>query len=96
MKTITSSSSPKLDLFDCIITYGERDPNRYGHYKKDAYTREVVKHNVTAEEAKAWHGSFECMNRVHELETLGREKLGKRGYWERWNVSYYWTTAKKD
>ena len=23
------------ELFDCMITCGERDPDRYGHYKKD-------------------------------------------------------------
>ena len=80
------------ELFDCIITCGERDPERYGHYKKGTAVREVVKHNVTQEEAQAWHGSAECMKRVYELEDLGREKFGK-DHWMKWNVSYFWTTA---
>ena len=25
----------KEQLFDCMITCGERDPERYGHYKKE-------------------------------------------------------------
>lgn len=55
-------------LFDCMITCGELDPDRYGHYKEGTVIREVVKHNVTREEALAWHGSAECMKRVYELE----------------------------
>ena len=51
-----------------------------------------VKHNVTQEEALAWHGSAECMKRVYELEDLGREKFGK-DHWMKWNVSYFWTIA---
>lgn len=43
----------------------------------------------------AWHGSTECMKRVHELEDLGREKFGK-DHWMKWGVSYFWTTAVKD
>ena len=54
----------KKELFDCMITCGEIDPDWYGHYKKDTIIREVVKHNVTQEEALAWHGSYECMKRV--------------------------------
>ena len=37
----------KEQLFDCMITCGERDPEWYGHYKEDTVIREVVKHNVT-------------------------------------------------
>ena len=85
----------KEQLFDCMITAGERDPERSGHYKEGTVIREVVKHNVTEEEAKAWHGSTECMNRVYELENLGREKFGK-DHWMKWSVSYFWTTAAKD
>ena len=66
-----------MKLFDCMITYGELDPERYGHYKEGTIGQEVVKHNVTREEALAWHGSAECMKRVQELEDLGREKFGK-------------------
>lgn len=85
----------KEQLFDCIITCGERDPEWYGHYKKGTVIREVAKHNVTHDEALAWHGSAECMKRVYELEDLGREKFGE-DHWMKWNVSYFWTTAAKD
>ena len=54
----------------------------------------MVKHNVTREEALAWHGSAECMKRVFEFEDLGREKFGEN-HWRKWKVSYFWTTAKK-
>ena len=40
-------------LFDCIITCCELDPEWYGHYKEGTVIREVVKHNVTREEALA-------------------------------------------
>ena len=80
------------ELFDCIITCGERDPDWYGHYKKDTVVREVVKHNVTREEALAWHGSAECMKRVLEFEDIGRKKFGE-DHWMKWGVSYFWTTA---
>ena len=95
---IASSTKPKeektmqKELFDCIITYGELDPKWPCHYKEGAFIQEVVKHNATEEEATAWHGSAECMKRVHELEDLGREKFGK-DYHKRWHVSYYWTNA---
>lgn len=80
------------ELFDCMITCGERDLERYGNYKKDTVICEVVKHNVTQEQALAWFGSAECMKRVHELEDLGRDKFGK-DHWMKWDVSYFWTTA---
>ena len=86
-------SKMQKELFDCMITCGELDPKWYGHYKEGTVVQEVAKHNVTREEALAWHGSFECMKRVQELEDLGREKFGK-DYWMKWNVSYFWTTAK--
>ena len=85
----------KEQLFDCMITYGELDLKRYGHYKEGTVGQEIVKHNVTREEALAWHGSTECMKRVYELEDLGREKFGK-DHWMKWSVSYFWTTAAKD
>ena len=85
----------KEQLFDCIITCGERDPEWYGHYKKGTVIREVAKHNVTQEEASAWFGSSECMKRIYELEDLGREKFGE-DHWMKWNVSYFWTTASED
>ena len=80
------------ELFDCMITCGERDPDWYGHYKKDTVAREVDKHNVTREEALAWHGSAECMKRVLEFEDIGRKKFGE-DHWMKWGVSYFWTTA---
>ena len=83
-----------MELFDCVITYGELDPDWYGHYK-DGFKKEIVKHNVTQQEAQKWHGSWECLKRVRELELLGREKFGK-DYWMKWNVSYFWTTAAKN
>ena len=83
------------ELFDCIITCGECDPERYGHYKEGTVIREVVKHNVTEEEAKAWCGSAECMKRVQELKAVGREKFGE-DLWMKWNVNYFWTIAAKD
>ena len=82
----------KKELFDCMITCGELDPEWYGHYKKDTVIREVVKHNVTQEEALAWHGSAECMKRVQEFEDIGRKKFGE-DHWMKWGVSYFWTTA---
>ena len=83
----------KEQLFDCIITYGELDPDWYGKYK--SCEKEVVKHNVTQQEAMDWNDSCECLKRVRELELLGREKFGK-DYWMKWNVSHFWTTAAKD
>ena len=52
----------------------------------------MVKHNVTREEALAWHGSAECMKRVREFEDIGRKKFGE-DHWMKWGVSYFWTTA---
>ena len=78
-------------LCDCVISYGELDPERHGKYKTSQ--REIVKHNVTEQEAKDWYGSIECIKRVLELEKLGREKFGE-DYWMKWNVSYFWTIAK--
>lgn len=81
-----------MDKYACVITAGELDPNWYGHYlKNDLYHVEVVKNNVTMAEAQAWHGSPECMKRVHELEQIGKEKFGK-DYWMKWNVSYFFTS----
>ena len=88
-------ANDKKQLFDCVITCGERDPKCYGQYKEGTITREVVKHNVTQEEAQEWHGSPECLKRVHELVTLGREKFGK-DLWLKWDVNFFWTTAAKD
>ena len=37
----------KKQLFDCVITCGERDPEWPYYYKEGIVIREVVKHNVT-------------------------------------------------
>lgn len=89
------NANNKEPLFDCMITCGELDPERYGHYKEGTVIREVVKHNVTLEEAQAWHCSTECMKRVWELQDIGREKFGE-DHWRKWNVSYFLTIAAKD
>lgn len=84
---------PNTTLYDCVISYGELDPERYGKYK--SCQKEIVKHNVTEQEAKDWYGSIERFQRVQELEKLGREKFGD-DYWMKWKVSYFWTLAHKD
>ena len=84
------------DRFDCIISAGERDPNRYGKYlDNEMRVLEVVKHNVTEREAKDWLVSMERLKRVLELEELGRIKFGS-DYWMKYSVNYYYTTARKD
>ena len=84
---------PNTALYDCVISYGELDPERYGKYKNSKI--EIVKHNVTEQEAKDWYSSIERIKRVQELEKLGREKFGY-DYWMKWNVSYFYTLAHKD
>ena len=83
------------ELFDCMITCGERDPNCYGHYKKGTDISEVVKHNVSLEEAQEWHGSAECIKRVQELVTIAREKFGE-DLWLKWDVNFLLTIAAKE
>ena len=85
----------KEPLFDCIITCGERDPKWYGHYKEGTVIREVVKHNVSLEEAQEWHGSAECIKRVQELVTIAREKFGE-DLWMKWDVNFFLTIAAKE
>ena len=85
----------KEQRYDCITTCGELAPTCYGHYKEGTVTKEVVKHNVTQEEASEWHGSPECIKRVHELVALGREKFGK-DLWLKWDVNFFWTMASED
>ena len=84
------------NLFDCIISAGERDPNRYGkYYDNEMRVIEVVKHNVTEKEAKEWLTSIERLKRVLELEEIFRKKFGP-DYWMTHTVNYYYTTANKD
>jgi hypothetical protein len=82
--------------FDCIISAGERDPDRYGkYYDNEMRVIEVVKHNVTEKEAKEWLESIERIKSVQELEEIGRIKFGP-DYWMKYSVNYYYTTARKD
>ena len=82
--------------FDCIISAGEIDPNRYGKFlDNELRVQEVVKHNVTGEEAQEWLKSSERFKRVFELEEIGRKKLGF-DYWMKYSVNCYFTLAHKD
>lgn len=92
MKDMKTKTAQPKELFDCMITCGELDPEWYGHYKEGTVIQEVARHNVTEEEAKAWVGSLECLKWVQELERLGREKFGA-DHWMKWSVSYFWTIA---
>ena len=56
---------------------------------------EVVKHNVTGEEAQEWLKSRERLERVFELERIGREKFGCDS-WMKYSVNSYFTRAHKD
>jgi hypothetical protein len=80
--------------FDCIISAGERDPNRYGKYlDNEMRVKEVVKHNVTQEEVDKWLQSTDRIERLKELEEIGRKKFG-RDYWMKYSVNYYYTIAR--
>ena len=82
--------------FDCIISAGEKDPNRYGEYlDNELRVYEVVKHNVTGEEAQKWLKSRERLERVFELERIGREKLGCNN-WTKYSVTSYFALAHND
>lgn len=84
------------DRFDCIISAGEKDPNRYGKYlDNEMRVIEVVKHNVTEKEAKEWLESIERIKSIQELEEIGRKKFGD-DFWMNYSVNYYYTTAHKD
>ena len=82
--------------YDCIISAGERDPKRYGKFlDNELRVQEVVKHNVTGEEAQEWLKSTERLKRVFELEEIGRKKLGF-DYVMKYSVNCYFTRARKD
>ena len=84
------------DRFDCMITAGQIDHKRYGHFvENDLRVCEVAKHNVTLQEAQAWLNSPECWKRICELEDFGREKFGKE-HWMEWEVCHFFTMASKD
>ena len=85
-----------MDLFDCVISCGERDLKHYGKYLDNEHRRfEIAKHNVTEAEAKEWLNSDERMKRTQELEDYGK-KIFKQDYWEKFSVSYYYTRAKSN
>jgi hypothetical protein len=85
-----------IDRFNCIITAGEKDPDHYGKFlNNELRVHEVVKHNVTGEEAQEWLKSTERLKRVFELEEIGRKKFGF-DYWMKYSVNYYFTIASKD
>jgi hypothetical protein len=85
-----------IDRFDCIISAGEGDPNRYGKFlDNEMRVLEVVKHNVTQEEVNEWLQSTDRIKRIQELEEVGRKKFG-RDYWMKYSVNSYFTLAHKD
>lgn len=82
------------ELFDCIISCGELDPDWYGHFLDNEHRKcEVVKHAVTKEEVETWLHSDECYRRVKELRSYGKRVFG-RDYWLKFHVNYYYTMAK--
>ena len=82
--------------FDCIIEAGEIDTECYGEYlDNDLRVYEVVKHNVTGEEALEWLKSTGRSKRVFELQEIGRKKLGY-DYVLKYSVDCYYTLAHKD
>ena len=83
------------DRYACVIQAGELEPNGHRFIKNELYHVEVVKNNVSMEEAQKWCGSPECIKRVCELEQIGEEKFGK-DYWLKYNVYYFFTSAMKD
>ena len=88
---------PKEDyLVDCIITAGELDPNRYGHFlDNDLLVKEVVMHNVPYSRFLEWSGSYECMKRIRELEEIGRNRFGE-DHWIKYSVCHFCTSPHKD
>jgi len=91
-----NDAQPDEARFDCVITAGQIDHEHYGQFvKNDLRVHEVVKHNVTLQEAQAWLDSPERWKRTQELERFGREKFGK-DYWMEWEVCHFFTTASKD
>lgn len=82
--------------YDCIISAGEIDPKHFGKFlDNEMRVTEVVKHNVTGEEVQEWLKSRERLERVFELERIGREKFGCDS-WMKYDVNSYFTLAHKD
>lgn len=82
-------------LVDCIITAGELDESGYMFLDNDLKVHEIVKHNVPYSEFLRWSNSIECLNRIMELERIGREKLGDE-YYMKYTVCHYCTSPEKD
>lgn len=84
-----------ITCYDCIISAGERDSKHYGKFlDNELRVHEVIKHNVTGEEAQEWLKSTERLKRVFELEEIGRKKLGF-DYVLKYSVNCYFTPAHK-
>lgn len=80
-------------MVDCVIMAGELDPNWYGHYlKNDLFVTEVAKHNVPYSKFLEWSGSCECMQRIRELEEIGRKRFGD-DYWMKYEVCHFCTSS---
>ena len=88
---------PKEDfLVDCVITAGELDPKWYGHFlNNDLLVHEVVKHNVPYSKFLEWSNSIECLNRIRELEEIGRKRFGE-DHWMKYRVCHFCTSPHKD
>lgn len=83
-------------MVDCVIAAGERDPNHYGKWlDNDLRHYEVAKHNVPYSEFLNWSGSSECMNRIRELEEIGRARFGE-DHWMKYSVCHFCTSPSKD
>ena len=83
-------------MVDCVITAGELDPNRRGHYiDNELRVLEIVKHTVPYSEFLNWSVSEECWKRIKELEQIGRDKFGE-DYWIKYSVCHFCTLTSKD
>lgn len=83
-------------LVDCMITAGELDPDRYGHFlDNDLRHREVAKHNIPYSQFNEWMNSPEHWKQVQELEQIGKDRFGN-DYWMKYKVCCFCTTPSKD
>ena len=76
-------------LVDCIISAGEIDETGRKFLDNELRVHEIAKHNVPYTEFLKWNTS-ECLDRVMELERIGREKLGDE-YYMKYMVCHYCT-----
>ena len=92
---IKSKNNKEDFLVDCIISAGELDKSGHRFLDNDLKVYEVVKHNVPYSEFLKWNNSIECLNRILELEKIGRERFGDE-YYMKYIVCHYCTSPKKD